>query len=264
MNQSRKRHTHNKVLLFGVALFFLAAYPAPTMVQQPKQSEVKKELATILDNRESQIIENTGYTVSYNKEWHIPNWVAYQLTAQETLGEVPRTGGFEPDPQASGVVISANDYKNSGYDRGHMAPAGDMKWSYVAMKESFYLSNVCPQNHALNSGDWRILEEKIRVLAQKFGALYIACGPIVSADYQTIGYNKIAVPDKFFKVLLKEKDDTYESIGFVFDNEAGHKPLSAYAMSVDSVERLTNIDFFSFLPDSVCTWESTYSLSTWK
>lgn len=261
----KKSLKYSNILLRCIALCFLSIFLQAFCVKKTRIDETsKKELANILDNRPNQIIENTGYTVSYNKNWKIPNWVAYQLTAQETMGEVPRSNNFFPDPQAGGVVTSTYDYRNSGYDRGHMAPAADMKWSQAAMNESFYLSNICPQNHNLNDGDWRVLEEKVRNWAKKYGHIYIACGPIVTENHHTIGYNEIAVPEKFFKVLLKETDGIYETIGFLFSNEAGHKPLSSYAVSVDSIEAITNIDFFCFLPDSVCTWESTYSLQSWN
>ncbi len=226
--------------------------------------QTKLELAEILDDRDNQIIENLGYTVSYNKTWKIPNWVAYQLTNDETYGGEERTNKFLPDPQAKGVVTSTYDYSKSGYDRGHMAPAGDMKWDELAMTESFYLSNICPQNHNLNDGDWRILEEKIRHWARIHGELYIVCGPIVTENHKTIGYNKIAVPDSFYKVVLKTTDNEIEAIGFIFKNVAGHKNLSSYVVSVDSVEQVANIDFFHALPDSVENIvESTYSLDFW-
>lgn len=231
-----------------------------------KPSEVAlTDLAKITDNRSNQIIEHLGYTVSYNTLWHVPNWVAYQLTKAETYGDVPRANTFYADPQAHGVVISTSDYKNSGYDRGHMAPAADMKWSRQAMAESFYLSNVCPQNHTLNSGDWRELEERVRLYAQWYGELFVVCGPIVSENAPTIGYNNIVVPESFFKVLLRKTDAGYEAIGFVFKNQAGNKSLSSYVVSVDSAEKLSGIDFFGFLPDNVENKiEGIFSLASWK
>ncbi|MCQ2606808.1 MAG: DNA/RNA non-specific endonuclease [Bacteroidales bacterium] len=222
-------------------------------------------IASIGDKRSSQIIEHTGYTVSYNPQLHIPNWVAYELTAEEVKGTVSRKGNaFFPDPEAEGVVISTYDYSGSGYDRGHMAPAGDMKWSKEAMMESFYLSNICPQNPNLNGGDWRILEEKVRVWAGYYQSIYVVCGPLVSKKPQTIGTNKIAVPDAFFKVLLRFTDKGVETIGFIFKNEAGHKPLTEYMVTVDEVEKLTGIDFFSILPDAQeKATESTYCAKCW-
>ena len=133
-----------------------------------------------------------------------------------------------------------------------MAPAADMKWNKQAMEESFYMSNICPQNPNLNRGDWNDLEEKSRQWAKKYGAVYIACGPIYDPKRpKRIGNNKVAVPHAFYKVILINDKKNPQAIGFIFPNSAGHKPLKKYIVTVDSVEKRTNIDFFPALPDEV-------------
>nr|MCR5550122.1 DNA/RNA non-specific endonuclease [Bacteroidales bacterium] len=160
------------------------------------------EIPVLKADRPEQIIAHKGYTVSYNSDWCVPNWVAYELTREEVRGTVHRAGHFEPDPDVKGVCPTYRDYSRSSYTRGHMAPAGDMKWDTTAMRESFYLSNVCPQDHNLNDGDWKVLEEQARSWAYKYGSVYIACGPIMSNNPEVIGRNNVAVPDAFYKVLL--------------------------------------------------------------
>ena len=212
----------------------------------------KVEIPAKLNDRKEQIIAHIGYTVSYNSDWKIPNWVAYELTKEEVEGTLPRFNTFMPDPEVPyEKTATTNDYKNSGWDRGHMAPAGDMKWSEQAMKESFYLSNICPQNKNLNSGIWKSLEEQVRSLAMQKGNLYVVCGPIVSKQPETIGSNEVAIPDAFFKVLLQNDNGNWFAIAFMFANESGRKPLSTYAMSVEDMQVITNIDFFPALPDSI-------------
>lgn len=214
----------------------------------------------------AEIIQHAGYVVSYNPTLRIPNWVAYELTAEETNGEAERTDEFLPDPLVKGDPVLTSDYTRSGYDRGHMAPAADMRWSDQAMQESFYMTNMCPQNHNLNKGDWNDLEIKVRSWARYFGHVYVCCGPIVEPGYATIGtYRKIAVPQAFFKVILAEKNGHYEAIGFIMPNEAGHRQLSAYAFSIDEVESRTGLDFFPALPDD-CenTLEASYALAPWR
>lgn len=98
-------------------------------------------------------------------------------------------------------MIDTRDYTHSGYDRGHMAPAADMKWNETAMEESFLLSNICPQIPELNRGRWKELEEQIREWVQRDSALLITCGPIVSTPRKTIGRHEIVVPTRFFKVV---------------------------------------------------------------
>jgi len=249
-------------LIFGTALVIYY------QVQQVKTKEVnpRYELASIQSDAQEKIIKHTGYTVSYNTEWRIPNWVAYELTAEEVAGTFPRENNFTDDPAISGEAES-DVYTNSGYDRGHMAPAGDMKWSSTAMKESFYMTNICPQNHNLNGGDWKDLEEHVRATATKYGNIYICCGPIVEPSHRTIGkysFEQIVVPNAFFKVLLRQKDSTWTAIGFKMPNKAGNNTLATYAMSVNDLEKLTEIDFFYNLPDSIEEIiESSYNLSEW-
>lgn len=223
------------------------------------------ELPQVVDRRPQQVIEHTGFALSYNPRWLIPNWVAYELTDRETQGEYPRENHFSPDPMVKGTPVQHGDYSHSGYDRGHMAPAGDMKWSAQAMRESFYTTNICPQNHNNNAGDWKDLEELARDLAQRYGSLYICCGPIVTDASVTIGRRRIVVPQSFFKVFLRCKTDgTWTAIGFVMPNDAGNRPLMTYMHTVDKVEQLTGIDFFYHLPDSVeAAVEADYTVSDW-
>ncbi|MBQ8223260.1 MAG: DNA/RNA non-specific endonuclease [Bacteroidales bacterium] len=211
------------------------------------------EIPTVLDERSDRIITHKGFTLSYNYDWKIPNWVAYELTDWEVEGEVPRYDKFKPDPMVpQNATATTNDYKYSGYDRGHLAPAADMKWDEQAMKESFYLSNICPQNPNLNGGVWKDLEEQVRDLASQKGKIFVVCGPIVNdTTTTTIGENKVVVPQAFFKVLLQEENDEIHTIGFLYENQSGRKPMSTYAMTVDEVEEMTNIDFFPSLPNKI-------------
>lgn len=226
---------------------------------------VAYELVRLNNDQPEHVIEHIGYTVSYNPNWLVPNWVAYELTVDETGGEQERSNHFKPDPLVEGDPVVTSDYSKSGYDRGHMAPAADMKWSEQAMRESFYMTNICPQLHNLNAGDWKDLEEMARSWAQQYGSIYIACGPIVEADYPTIGKtHTIAVPAAFYKVFLRQTKEGWTSIGFIMPNQAGNRPLMTYMLTVDEVEAQTGLDFFYNLPDSIeAQVESDYNISYW-
>lgn len=220
------------------------------------------EIPAMKGKAASQIIEYTGHTLSYNSKIRLPNWVAYELTSQEAQGDNPRKDKFARCPQAQGPQADKEDYRNSGWDRGHMAPAGDMKWSAKAMDESYYFTNICPQNHELNTGDWKELEEKCRNWAEKYGSLYIVCGPIITDNtHGTLGENKVVIPDKFFKVLLTQKEGKWKGVGFIFHNPPKrdsristkppvNRPLESYTATIDEVEAVTGLDFFHKLPDS--------------
>lgn len=245
---------------------------APIEVEETVKKEYEAaptsrlEIPIVLSTLKEQIISHLGYAVSYNSSHKLPNWVAYELTYDEVLGTIPRAKKFTQDPNVKGAQADNDDYRNSGWDKGHMCPAGDMKRSKQAMNESFYFTNICPQNPNLNGGDWKDLEEKCRDLTRHYGKIYIVCGAIVGrAANGTIGYNKVVIPDAFYKVLLVETSRGYESIGFYFENKAGHRNLSYYAKSVDEIEQLTNIDFFAALTDDVeKEVESKYNISVWQ
>lgn len=222
-----------------------------TSVSNRIPSSKDLEIPTLLTPRQQQIIRHTGYTVSYNKDTKLPNWVSYELTRAETKGKEKRSNRFIADPLVKGAIATNADYTRSGYDKGHMAPAADMKWSPVAMNESFYFSNMCPQHPQLNRRGWKKLEDKIRDWAVADSAIIIICGPVLKKQPKTIGKNKVVVPQQFFKVILSPFVKPMRAIGFLFNNEQSVDPLSAYVVTVDSIERLTNMDFFSLLPDEI-------------
>lgn len=198
------------------------------------------------------IIEHAGYTVCYNDRLLIPNWVAWELTSDESYGDFPRSQGFDADPDWRGMQADDSDYRGSGWSRGHMAPAGDMKWSEQSMRESFYLTNVCPQDAELNDGSWKWVEEKCRDLAREYDKVWICCGPILDdGDCETIGSSGVAVPDAFFKVVLMKTNHGYEGIGFIFRNTNERQMARDCCMSVDEVERITGLDFFPVLRDDI-------------
>lgn len=212
-----------------------------------------------------QILKRTGYVASYNKTTLLPNWVAWHLTAERTEGSAKRSGvDFAEDTEVPEPRATDWDYYNSGYDRGHMCPAADNKWSKKAMEESFLFTNMCPQNGNLNRGDWNEMEMACRKWAKKYGDLYIVCGPILyKGKHKTIGKNKVVVPEAFFKVVLRTGDNP-QAIGFIYKNTSGNRPKDSYVNTVDEVERITGIDFFPSLPDNVeKNVEATADIANW-
>ena len=200
--------------------------PQDEAESQPSANRIssKLEIPVMLTKREEIKLQRTGYTVSYNNFYKTPNWVAWELTQQETKGSEERKNRFVPDPDLPEPRVEHADYTHSGYDRGHMAPAADMKWSKKAMEESFYMSNICPQNQKLNRDDWGDLEELCRSWARKYGTVHITCGPIYDKKQpKRIGEHQVAVPDRFFKVVLIYNRKSPIAMGFLFDNKAHHR-----------------------------------------
>lgn len=210
------------------------------------------EIPILRNNSPQQIIKHEGYTVSYNSDYKIANWVAYELTSQEAKSKkAERSNKFIPDPLVKSASATNEDYTRTGYDRGHLAPAGDMKWSGKAMMESFYFSNITPQKPGLNRGKWKELEEQSRMWAQDNGPIYIATGPVIKKDLRRLGKNRVGIPEKFYKVIVYiNHNKEYKGVGFIFDNkDYKNTPLQQLAVPIDSVEKLTDIDFFPILPD---------------
>ena len=212
-----------------------------------------------------QTLRRTAYVTSYNKATKLPNWVAWRLTPDRTSGPAKRSGvDFEADTDVPAPRAEDSDYYGSGYDRGHMCPAADNKFSKEAMRESFLFTNMCPQNGNLNRGDWNEMEMACRRWAEQYGALYIVCGPILyKGKHKTIGKNKVVVPEAFFKVVLRTGENP-KAIGFIYKNAEGNRPKGDYVNTVDEVERLTGIDFFPSLPDDVeSRVEATADIADW-
>ena len=198
------------------------------------------------------ILKKHGFTISYNNYLKCPNWVAWELTRGELQGEIPRESTFRPDPELPEPRVKHSDYSHSGYDRGHMAPAADMKWSEKAMQESFFTSNICPQNRNLNRGDWNDLEELCRAWGQKYGRVYIVCGPVFKSKVtKRLKKGNVSIPDQFFKVVLIYNRKDPKAMGFLFNNKSGSNDLDKYMVSVDYIEGITGLDFFHKIPDSI-------------
>lgn len=221
--------------------------PRTTTFKVPANAEIPK----LQTKRPEQVICHEGYTVSYNSDYKIANWVAYELTPEEAKSKkTERSNKFVPDPLVKGATATNEDYTRTGYDRGHLAPAGDMKWSAKAMRESFYLSNICPQKPGLNRGIWKELEELSRMWANDYGILLIATGPVITDDMKRMGTNRIGVPGAFYKVICYVSGDKYKAIGFIMENrDYKSTTLRSMAIPVDSVEKVTGIDFFPSVPD---------------
>ena len=211
------------------------------------------------------IIKHEGYALKYNEEHEQADWVAYQLTAKEVRGKQKRTDNFREDPSVKTGSATLDDYRGSGYDRGHLIPAGDAKWSKQAMSDTFYLSNMSPQLPEFNRGIWKELEGKVRDWAVENEEIYVVTGPMLNQPpLARIGRNSVSVPVAYFKVLLDNREPGLKAIAFILPNQGSSKPLSVYAVTVDRAEEITGIDFFPDLPDEIeNSLEAELNLREW-
>ena len=242
------------------------------IVEPIKKNTIEKKIDQVCANIDvrlpshipNQLLYRTAYSLSYNKETLCPNWVAWHLTAEHADGVIPRDNTYYEDIDVPLPRATNEDYHGSGWSRGHMCPAGDNKWDAEAMRESNLLTNICPQHASLNSGLWNVIERDCRKWAQKYGDLYIVCGPVLlNREHETIGVNKVVVPEAFFKVILRMNPQP-AAIGFIIRNNESKKKKGQFVNTIDDVERITGMDFFPSLPDSVEDKVEAYSnLEDW-
>lgn len=225
-------------------------------ITQSEYSDAETRKLMLVNTPQStigQLIDYPGFIVSFNKQHHQPNWVSWELTPDEVRTNVvgKRSDKFTSDPDIDGCP-DLSDYRNSGYDRGHMAPAADMKWSEEATDACFRLTNMSPQANALNTNAWRVLEERCRTWAIRDSNIIIICGPVLTDRItRHIGKSKVSVPERYFKVILAPYAQPPRAIGFIMPNSKVNGGIQASAVSVDKVEQVTGFDFFSSLPDDI-------------
>ncbi|MBN2767317.1 MAG: DNA/RNA non-specific endonuclease [Paludibacteraceae bacterium] len=239
-----------------VALIGIACLTQRITVSQPGSNAiVNKQKIEIFSleipapHFEFQVVEHPGFTLAYNEAHEQAAWVAYELTAAEVAGSVSRTDRFMIDPAITTESANAEDYKGSGYDRGHLAPAADMKWSEEAMIASFYFSNMSPQLPSFNRGVWKKAEEQVREWARNYEAVYIVTGPVFAVDVEQIGKNAVSVPVYYYKALIDKRIE--KAVALLIPHKPSKRSLADFCVSIDSLEILTGLDFFYLLPDEM-------------
>ena len=194
-----------------------------------------------------ELVEHTHYQFDYNESHEQPNWVYYVLTRDGVDGVAERKNNFRSDTKVSSGSASTNDYKASGYDRGHLCPAADMRSSQVAMNESFFMSNMSPQHPSFNRGIWKKCEEVVR--GALTDTLYVITGPIFRDNIGVIGANKVTIPGSYYKVIYDKCKS--KIVAYVIPNEKTALPLDHFLTTVDNVESLIGVDLFYQLPDHI-------------
>ena len=240
----------NKKLIMRKLFFLLAFLPFFLLAQQPSSNGV--------------VVEHTYYSLSYIEEHEQPEWVYYLLTTDMVNGNAERGDDFRPDAKVKTGSAELSDYKSSGYDRGHLCPAADMKQSDEAMSETFFMSNMSPQMPSFNRGVWARLEQKVRDWALADDSLYVVTGPVFIENIGAIGANKVTVPGFYYKVLYSPKRGKMQA--FLLPNRDGLKAdWATYSVSVDLLEWLTGIDFYAAMSDDAeAKLESGNDYDSWS
>ena len=212
-----------------------------------------KEIALPTPIQGEEIVNHSAYTLSYNDEHEQPNWVIHMVTKDILYGAVSRTNDFRPDPNLKCGSMDSVDYWNSGFDRGHLAPSADFRWSLNALSESYYYSNMSPQVADLNRGAWSKLENQGREWSLDCNELFVVTGPVLKPNLPKVqqGSFRLSIPEYYYKIFVDLYGPEYKAIAFIMPNKKIDDPIMNYVVSIDEIEKKTGIDFFPTLNDSL-------------
>ena len=260
------KHASCCLLALALALLPLHAQELPplSLVNLPEGLEIPACACTGSSRwtDDHELRRCSAFTLCYRESYELAEWVAYELTREELAKNVRRSNAFRPDPAISTGSADLEDYRGSGYDRGHLAPSGDMLFDAQANSESFLLSNITPQLASFNSGIWNELENQVRRWAERYGRVYVITGPVLekpAGDYEHIGHNLVAVPEYFYKVVLTpvyrdesdaESPEDCEKLiasAFIIPNKKCRGSFWKYRVPLREAERRTGLDFFPLL-----------------
>lgn len=220
---------------------------------------------TLPRGKNGSLVKREGYALQYDHDCKIPHWVSYVMRESDLIKNVKRTNDFRPDPEIKNQQASLQDYKRSGYDRGHMARAGLFTKSKKLMSETFILSNIVPQDSYMNqNGAWRRVEDFEYESIIAFKEVLIVSGPVTGPNMQRIGAGEVCVPNEVYKVMYKEKPRP-TAVAFIIPNYRTQEHFTTYAVTIDELEKVTGMDFLPELPDSLEKQvEGSFNLSDWK
>lgn len=263
-----KKRVFSAILLVIVLCYYL--YQEKT---DQKNIEVSKETAEIKieafnylpTSTTGQIIKHEGYSLSYSEKHEQAEWVAYSLDKNDIVYTNRKRPFFIEDPKVKTHSADWRNYKKSGFDRGHLCPAGDRIKTEKSYNETFYTSNISPQKHDFNSGIWNKLEQKTRYWAKKYNHVYVITGGILENNLKTIGKEKVSVPNQFYKIILDYTQPEIKAIAFLIPHKESKKPLYSFVVTIDDLEQKTGIDFFPHLPDALETkLENSSNYKNWS
>lgn len=230
--------------------------------EQPKNNTNEYFLPTSTTN---QIVHHQGYSLSYSEPHEQAEWVAYELKKTHLSSTNFKRPYFEIDKSIKTGAASWRNYKNSGYDRGHLCPAGDRKYTKATHDETFLTSNISPQKHDFNSGIWNRLEQKVRYWANRYDGVFVVTGGVLKGHMKTIGSQDVAVPNQFYKIILDNNSGQTKMIAFLMPHKNSNKPLYEFVVSVDEIEEITGINFFPELEDAIENMlEKSSSYKAWS
>lgn len=255
------------LLLCVVGFWFFENFYTPATYSNTSDESIKTTLPSVFlpSTTSGEISKHEHYTLSYKETYEQAEWVAYLLKKEHLTYDDRKRPYFIEDPKVSSKSADWRNYKGSGYDRGHLCPAGDRRFSEQAYNETFYTSNISPQNREFNAGVWQKLEKKVRQWVNKNGTHFVVTGGVLQPNLLVIGDEEVAVPKYFYKIIAKGSQNEMKVIGFLMPNKESAKAIKNFVVSVDEIEKITGIDFFQELPTEIENkLESEINTKNWK
>ena len=192
-----------------------------------------------------QKVKHTYFEFCYSNLHKQALWTFHELTRKSIQGSTSRTNDYRFDPKISDPVDNT-DYRGSGFDRGHLVPAADMKLNYQSMSETFFMTNMSPQRAGFNRAIWKQLEDGIRSQVRALGDAFVVTAPVLSRKLPTIN-SGVSIPALFYKIAYFPKAKIMRA--YLLENRSYRGArYSEFQVTVDEIENLTGIDFFAGLP----------------
>ena len=269
----RKRKSNNKtiytvlLLLCVIGFWIFENFYTPDTYSDPQAKDVPSGFPDYLlpSSTTWEIVNHENFILSYNEPYEQAEWVAYALKNTHLTYDDRKRPYFIEDPKVKTKSADWRNYKGSGFDRGHLCPAGDRRFSEYAYNETFYTSNISPQDRDFNAGVWNRLESKVRQWAKQYGEVFVITAGVLEPGLEEIGEEDVDVPRRYYKIVARGNKDDLKVLAFLMEGKESSKPLKSFLVPIDEVERQTGIDFFKELSDTLeNTIESKVSATDWK
>ncbi|MFD0798791.1 DNA/RNA non-specific endonuclease [Maribacter chungangensis] len=250
-----------------VGFWLFENFYTPDTYSSSKRTSADTAFPTILfpNSTTGEIVHHSHFSLSYNEAYEQAEWVAYVLRKEHLTYDDRKRPYFIEDPFVTTKSADWRNYKGSGYDRGHLVPAGDRRFSLQAYNETFYTSNISPQDREFNAGLWNRLEIQTRKWAKRYNTLFVFTGGVLTNGLDEIGDEDVAVPKYYYKIIARKNSDDIEVLGFLMEGFEQNKPLQDFVVPIDRIEELTGLDFFYQLEkEHQNRFETKVRLEHWK
>lgn len=215
--------------------------------------------------KNGELVSHDHFLLSYVEKHEQAAWVAYTLDAAHLTSDQRKRPFYIMDPQVRTGSADWRNFKGSGYDRGHLCPAGDRRFSETAYNQTFYTSNISPQDSRFNAGIWNALEQQVRRWARRYGRVYVITGGVLQNGLSSIGEEDVAVPEFFYKVVIRGSGKDTRVLGFLIPNRQTDREPGDFVISLDEIEALTGLDFFPELPTATQeSLENSVDMQHWE